>query len=128
MASSLQPQTLSAGIGEDLTNIKKEINFRTIVSYLPDNTGMDIQVFDRDSLSDQYYLDTSHCVTKRKRFNIRCLYDTFAEYCILTGVEVKSRLINELKSKEDWYIRASAVCLGMRGIKYKGCLKKLEKA
>ena len=89
-ASSLQPRTLIAGIGEDLTNITKEISFRMVVSYLLDTSGMDIQVFDRDRLSDQYYLDTSHCVTKTKCFNNKCLYDTFVEYYTLTGVEVKS--------------------------------------
>ena len=78
-ASSLQPRTPIIGIGEDLTNITKEISFRTVVSYLPDTNGMDIQVFDRDSLSEQYYLDTTHCVTKSKHFNTKCLYDTFAE-------------------------------------------------
>ena len=116
------------GIGEDLTNITKEINFRTVVSYLLDTCGMDIQVFDWDSLSDQYYLDTSHCVTKTKRFNNKCLYDTFTDYCTLTGVEVKSQLLSELKSKEDWYVRASAACLCMHSLKYKDWLKKLEKA
>ena len=98
------------------------------MSYLPDTNGMDIQVFDQDSLSDQYYLDTSHCITKSKRFNNQCLYNTFAEYCTLTGVEVKSRLMEELKTREEWYIKASAACLGMRGVKYKDWLKKLEKA
>ena len=96
-ASSLQPRTEIAGIGNDLSNITKQINYRTFVSYLPDTHGMDIQVFDQDSLSNQYHLDTSHCVTKSKHFNNRCLYDTFAEHCTLSGVEVKKKLILELR-------------------------------
>ena len=72
-----------------------------VVSYLPETSGMDIQVFGRDSLSEQYYLDTMYCVTKSKHFNTKCLCDTFAEYCTLTSVEVKKRLISELKSKEE---------------------------
>ena len=126
-ASSLQPRTHIPGIGEDLSNITKQIRYRSVVSYLPDTNGMDIQVFDQDSLSEQYYLDTSHCVTKSKRFNNRCLYDTFAEYCTLSGVEVKNKLNTELKEREDWYIRASAVCLGMRSLKYDEWFKKLQK-
>ena len=127
-ASSLQQRTPIVGIGEDLTNITKKISFRMVVSYLLDTNEMDIQVFDRDSLSEQYYLDTTHCVTKSKHFNTKCLYDTFAEYCTLTGVEVKRRLLSELKSKEEWYVKASAACLGMHGIRYTDWLKKLEKA
>ena len=115
-------------IGEDLCNIMKQISYRSVVSYLPDTNGMDIQVFDQDSLSDQYYLDTSHCVTKSKRFNNHCLYDTFTEYCTLSGMDVKRKLITELKEHEDWYIIASAACLGMRSVKYEEWFKKLQKA
>ena len=79
-------------------------------------------------LSDQYYLDTSHCVTKSKRFNNKCLYDTFAEYCTLTGAEVKIKLLQELKAKEEWYTKASAACLGMRSVTYSDWHKKLQKA
>ena len=127
-ASSLQPQTYSAGICEDLTNITKEINFRSIVSYLLDSNDMDIQVFDQGSLSDQYYLDTSHCVTKSKCFNSKCLYNTFAEYCMLTGAEVKIKLLHKLKTREEWYIKASTACLGMRRVAYSDWYKKLQKA
>ena len=127
-ASSLQPRMYSAGIGEDLRNITKEINFRLIVSYLPDTNGMDIQVFDQDSLSDQYYLDTLHCVTKSKHFNNKCLYYTFAEYCTLNGAEVKTKLLQELKAREEWYIKASTARLGMCGVAYSDWYKKLQKA
>ena len=106
----------------------KQISYRSAVSYLPDTNGMDIQVFDQDSLSDQYYLDMSHCVTKSKRFNNRCLYDTFAEYCTLSGMDVKRKLIIELKEREDWYIKASVACLGMQSVKYEEWFKKLQKA
>ena len=126
-ASSLQPQTEISGIGEDLSNITKQINYRTVVSYLPDSNGMDIQVFDQDSLSDQYYPDTSHYVTKSRQFNNKCLYDTFAEYCTLSGVEVKSKLIRELKHREEWYVQASTACLGIHGLTYNEWLKKLER-
>ena len=88
---------------------------------------MDIQVFDQDSLSDQYSLDTSHCVTKSKQFNNKCLYDTFVEYCMLSSTEVKSKLIQELKQREEGYVWATAACLAMRGFKYNEWLKKLER-
>ena len=88
---------------------------------------MDINVFEKNSLSDQYYLDTTHCVTRYKRYNCRCLYDTFAEYCTLDGKSVKDALIKELNSKEEWYMRASSACLGMRGVSFKNWMTKLVK-
>ena len=88
---------------------------------------MDINVFENNSLSDQYYLDTTHCVTQYKRYNCRCLYDTFVEYCTLDGQSVKDALIKELNSKEEWYTRASSACLGMRGVSFKNQMTKLVK-
>ena len=110
-----------------LSNITQEIKYKTIVPYLPDTNGMDINVFENNTLSDQYYLDTTHCVTRSKWYNCRCLYDTFAEYCTLDGKSVKDELIAELKTKEGWYERASSACLGMRGITFKNWLIKLAK-
>ena len=46
-----------------LSNITQEIKYKTIVPYLPDTNGMDINVFENNTLSDQYYLDTMPCVT-----------------------------------------------------------------
>ena len=79
-------------------------------------------------IRNQFYLDTSYCVTKRKTFNRHCLYDTFAEYTDLNANEVKAELISELITNHDWYNKAGAACLGMRGIKYDTWLKKLRVA
>ena len=99
---------------------------KTIVPYLPDHLGMDIKVFEASEISQQFYLDTFHCVTKCKCFNIMCMFDTFWEYCGMTGKEVKQKLIEELDSNVRWYTMASAACLGMCGIPFIEWLKKLK--
>ena len=111
----------------DLSQITKKIYYKTTVQYLPDNMGMDIKVFEQHELCQQFYLDTSHCVTKRKHYNSKCLYDTFAELCELSGSEVKEHLIKELETNYFWYGSASSACLGMRGLTYKEWLEKLKK-
>ena len=68
---------------KELNTVTKKIYYKSTVSYLPDTMGLDIKAFERDSLSMQFYINTGYCVTKRKRFNIKCMYDTFAEYCDL---------------------------------------------
>ena len=35
-----------------------------MVQYLPDTHGIDLRQFDNDVLSQQYFLDTFHVVTK----------------------------------------------------------------
>ena len=115
---SLNQQYLSS-----ITNI---VDFRTTVSYLPDRMGLDIRLFYSLELSKQFYIDTIHCVTKRKAFNRNCLYDTFAEYTNLRADEVKARLIHELSDKQEWYEQSGIACLGMQGIKYDKWLKKLK--
>ena len=110
-----------------LSRITKNIQYKAIVPYLPDANGMDINVFENNTLIDQYYLDMTHCVTRSKRFNCKCLYDTFADYCMLDGKEVKKALVSELKSNEVWYERAASACLGMRGVTFKNWLAKLER-
>ena len=109
----------------DVQSLTKMIQMKTIVPYLPDHMEMDIKVFGASELSRQFYLDTIHCVTKRKRF-IMCMYDTFGEYCGISGKEVKQKLIDELDSSVTWYTMASAACLGMRGIPFTDWLKKLK--
>ena len=114
------------GIIGDLSHLTKVINMKSTVPYLPDTLGIDKILFEQHPLSDQYYLDMIHCVTKRKHFNVFCLYDSFAEYCDLNGKEVKARLLEELDSNIVWYTKASAACLGMRGVTYNDWLKKLK--
>ena len=123
-ASQGKPSTT---VTTSLSRITKNIQYKAIVPYLPDTNGMDINVFENNTLSDQYYLDMTHCVTRSKRFNCKCLYDTFANYCMLDGKEVKKALVSELKSKEVWYERAGSACLGMRGVTFKNWLAKLER-
>ena len=110
----------------DVLSLTKMIHMKTTVPYLPDHMGMDIKVFEASELSQQYYLDTVHCVTKRKCFNVMCMYDTFGEYCGIPGKDVKAKLIEELENNTSWYTMASAACLGMRGIQYMDWIKKLN--
>ena len=86
--------------------------------------GLDIKAFKESEYGFQYYLDTSMCVTKQKTYNRKCLYDTFSEYCDLTGDEVKAKVLQELETNSVWYTKASATCLGMRGIKFDTWFKK----
>ena len=123
MALSKEPQTEIS----DILSLTKMISMKTIVPYLPDHLGMDIKVFEASEISQQFYLDTVHCVTKRKRFNIICMFDTFGEYCGMSGKEVKQKLIDELDSNVTWYTMASAACLGMHGIPFIDWLKKLKR-
>ena len=124
MAASSEPSTSNIG---DLTSILKIITYKSTVQYLPDTHGVDLRQFDSDSLSQQYYLDTSHVVTKRKTYNVMCLYETFAEYCELTPQEVKQRMLCEIKKHRNWFKKAGMVCLGMRQTDFEHWLKKLEK-
>ena len=75
-----------------------------MVSYLPETLGLDINVFENDPLSQQFYIDTSYSVTKRKTFNVKCLYDTFAELCELDADGVKDLLIKEIQKNKPWFI------------------------
>ena len=60
------------------------VEYKTHISYLPDSQGMDIKAFDNSGLQEMYYLDTLFCVTKSKRYNRKCLYDTFGSICDLS--------------------------------------------
>ena len=110
MAASSEPSTSKIG---DLSLKTKKIVYKSTVQYLPDTHGVDLRQFDNDVLSFQYYLDTSHVVTKRKTYNVKCLYDTFSEYCELTPLEVKKRMLCEIKEHYSWFKKASTACLGM---------------
>ena len=121
MAAFGEPR--SSGI-HSLSGIIDKIQYKSIVQYLPDTMGLDIKAFEESEYGFQYYLDTSICVTKRKTYNRKCLYDTFSKYCDLSGDEVKAKVLYELESNSVWYTKASAACLGMRGIKFDVWLKK----
>ena len=122
MALSKEPRS---NIG-DVLSLTKTIHMNTTVPFLPDHMGMDIKVFEASELNQQYYLDTIHCVTKRKRFNVMCMYDTLGEYCGITGKDIKAKLLEELENNTQWYTMASAACLGMRGVQYTDWINKLK--
>ena len=111
---------------QDLSNITNVVDYRTMVSYLPDRMGIDIRLFNTLDMSKQFYIDTVYCVTKRKTFNQNCLYDTFAEYLNISTDQVKALLLKELSDNQEWYEQAGITCLGMRGIKFDKWLKKLK--
>ena len=108
----------------NLSGIIDKIQYKSMVQYLPDSMGLDIKDFEESEYGFQYYLDTLMCVTKRKTYNRKCLYDTFSKYCDLTGDEVKAKVLQELETNSFWYTKASATCLGMQGIKFETWLKK----
>ena len=98
------------------------------MSFLPDTMGFDIKAFERDPLCMQFYIDTSYCVTKWKRFNIKCMYKTFAEYCDLDTKGVKDLLIKEIEKSKHWFIKASAASLGMRSVSFEAWFAKLQRS
>ena len=104
-----------------------KIEYKSDIGYIPDTNGVDINAFNQGNLSDMYYLDTVHCVTKRKTYNRKCMYDIFGEYSNMTGDEVKAKLITELSENKEWYRMAGTCPLGMRGVGFDQWLKKLEK-
>ena len=110
MAATAKPSTSF----KELSNVNKTIYYKSMVSYLPDDMGLDIQVFENNPLSMKFYIDTGYCVIKRKTYNLKCLYDTFAEYCNLDAGGVKNLLIKEIGKNLSWFIRASAASLGMQ--------------
>ena len=79
------------------------VNYEDTVCYLPETWAMDIKAFDSSDLSDMYWMDTGHCITKRKRYNRHNLYSIFGEYANLCSDNIKQKLIEEIKSKPDWY-------------------------
>ena len=109
------PRGEPSTIKDNLDGITKQILYKSAVTYLPENQGMDIQAFEGSDLFIQYYLDTSHCVLKSKCYNCKCLYDTFAEYCEWSSARVKKELLKEIKANKVWYRKASSACLGMCG-------------
>ena len=56
-------------IAEELVNMINKIEYKSDIGYIPDTNGVDINVFNQGNLSEMYYLDTVHCVTKRKTYN-----------------------------------------------------------
>ena len=125
MVATAEPGT---NVRDHVDNVTKKIHYKSTVTYLPDNCGMDIQAFENSELAIQYYLDTSHCVLKSKKFNCKCLYDMFSEYCDWKSTQVKKELLSEIKTNRQWYQKASTVCLGMRDMTYNEWLKHISKA
>ena len=109
MAAIQQPRTPFSR----LSDVTKQIFYKSTVSDLSTDMGKDIASFNLDPLNGQFYIDTVYCVTKRKRFNCHCLYDTFVEYCDMDGKQVKTALLKFLEKEKAWFTRASAACLGM---------------
>ena len=122
MAAIQQPRTPFSS----LSDVTQQIFYKSMVSYLPTDMGKDIASFNLDPLNEQFYIDTGYCVTKRKTYNCRCLYDTFAEYCDMDGKQVKEALLKFLEKENSWFVRASAACLGMRSINFTKWLQKLK--
>ena len=116
-----------SSVAEHLDDIVQRIRYKSTIGYIPETQGVDINVFNQGSLQEMYYLDTTHCATKRKTYNRKCLYDTFGEYANMTSDQVKSRVINEIKTNPDWYCTAGTCPLGMRGLKFEQWLAKLER-
>ena len=114
-------------IAEELVGLINRVEYKTHISYLPDSQGMDIKSFDNSSLQDMYYLDTLNCVTKSKRYNRKCLFDTFGSICDLTGDEMKERVIKEIETYRTWFKDAGTCALGMRGIMFDAWLTKLKR-
>ena len=126
MVATVEPPSTSS-TNVDLTSVTKDIYYKGTVSYLSDTMGMDILAFQNNTLCQQFYIDTSHCVTKHKTYNVKCLYETFAEYCDMIASEVKDRLIKEIKIHIRWFMKASTASLGMRGISFDAWFKKHKK-
>ena len=114
-------------IAEELVNMINKIEYKSDIGYIPDTNGVDINAFNQGNLSDMYYLDTVHCVTKRKTYNRKCMYDIFGEYSNMSADEVKAKLIAELSENKEWYRMAGTCPLGMRGVRFDQWLKRLEK-
>ena len=111
----------------DLNPVNRQIYCKSTVSYLPDFMGVDIMTFEKDPLNQQFYIDMGYCVTKRKTYNVKCLYDTFAELCELDTDGVKKLLIKEIHENKSWFIKSCAACLGMRMVTFESWYSKLQK-
>ena len=111
----------------DLNTVTCKIYYKSTVSYLPESMGGAIMAFKNDPLSQQFYKDTGYCVTKQKTFNVKCLYDTFAELCELDADSAKDLLIKEIHENKAWFIKLCTACLGMRMVTFEAWYKKLQK-
>ena len=125
--SKSMEKTKTPYLGDILSPIMETVNYEETVCYLPETSAMDIKAFDSSDLSDMYWMDTRHCIMKRKRYNRNNLYSIFGEYVDLPPDEIKKMLISEIKSKPDWYSRAGMVCLGMRNTSFEKWLEKLQR-
>ena len=124
MASTSDQSLLS---NANLSSITSKIEYKEYIPYLPDTLGVHINIFNTSSLSEMYYLDTSHVVTKTKRLNCKCLYDTFGEYVDLPGTKMKELAVAEIKQNRALYNRVGRCSLGMCGMNFKKWLDKLPK-
>ena len=123
-ASYLTPSNLT---GENVESFTDRVDYVSTIGALTEEYAMDIKAFDNSELSQQYWLDTSHCITKTKRYNRRNLYSIFGSYNNMTEEEVKHKVIMEINEHTEWYDTASSVALTMKGINFKKWLCQLVK-
>ena len=123
-ASNLTPSNLT---GENIESFTGRVDYVSIIGALTEEYAMDIKAFDNSELSQQYWLDTSHCITKTKRYNRKNLYSIIGSYSNMTEDEVKHKVIMEINEHAEWYDMASSVALTMKGINFKKWLCQLVK-
>ena len=87
--SETMEKTKTCYLGDILSPTTETVNYEETVCYLPETWAMDIKAFDSSGLSDMYWMDTRHCITKCKRYNRNNLYSIFGEYVDLPPDEVK---------------------------------------
>ena len=118
------------------TNIAEELlasintDYTTNVKYLEEKVSVDTVDFDSMTLSQQYHLDTSTCVSgrgKRCKINVNNLYDIFGSYSLDPANVVKANAIAEIEANPVCYAKAGHVMLVMKGTTFKKWLESMKR-
>ena len=97
---------------------KIDSNYISEVKYLHDKISVDTADYESMDISQQYWLDTKHCVKgygKWQKINVNNLYDILGSYSLDPPATVKSNVIQEIEKNLEWYKWAGKTMLTMKG-------------
>ena len=109
-------------------NVSTKVDYTECVRYLSQNDACDGVLFDQSELGLMFYLDTTHCVTgkRKKKYNSYNVYAIFGAYVNKSPEAVKDLMLNEIKTYKHWYSLAEQVVYGMRSMNFDKWFKSIK--
>ena len=101
-------------------NVSTKVYYMECVRYLSENDACDGVLFDQSEPGQMFYLDTTHCVTgkRKKKYNSYNVYAIFGAYVNQSPEAVKDLMLNEIQTYKHWYSLAGQVVYGMRSMNF----------